>query len=168
MADRTIDSLLRAIADGQTNALSELYERTDKAVYAFALSILKNAQDAEDVMHDCYVNIFRSASCYHSDGKPMAWILTITRNLCMNLLRTRKRTVELTEAAWLRAEPTGEDRLILSMCMQELSDTERQIVVLHAIAGFKHREIAQFLSMTLSGVLSKYHRAIQKMKRSVQ
>jgi RNA polymerase sigma-70 factor (ECF subfamily) len=48
--------------------------------------------------------------------------------------------------------------------MEALSDTERQIVVLHAVSGFKHREIAAHLGLPLATVLSKYYRAIKKMK----
>ena len=49
-----------------------------------------------------------------------------------------------------------------------LSDTERQIVVLHAVSGFKHREIAACLELPLATVLSKYHRAIKKMKTNLE
>ncbi len=168
MTDRTIDSLLEAIADRQSGALETLYHKTDKAVYAYALSILKNAYDAEDAMQNSYIKIFQSAQSYRSEGKPMAWILTIVRNLCLNILNENKKTLPLADADYIRTETNADDRLILSSCMELLDDMERQIVVLHAVAGFKHREIAQYLSIELSTVLSKYSRALKKMKRRVQ
>ena len=61
-------------------------------------------------------------------------------------------------------EMTAEDKVVLQQCMENLSDTERQIVVLHAVSGFKHRQIAELLDLALPTVLSKYHRAIKKMK----
>ncbi len=61
-----------------------------------------------------------------------------------------------------------EDRTVLSACMRQLSDGERQIVTLHAVAGFKHREIAAILQMPLATVLSKYNRAIKKLKQHLQ
>ena len=167
----TVEYLLQEITDGSTAALEQLYRKTDRAVYAYALSILRNAQDAEDVLQECFIRIFRSAAFYHDDGKPMAWILTIAKNLCMDLLRSRNRITDLPDDVWLNLaapQTTHEDRLVLNACMQALSDKERQIVVLHAVAGFKHRQIAEFMDMSLTGVLSKYHRAIQKMKRRVQ
>ncbi len=167
MTDKTIETLLRAVADGQTQALAELYRKTDTAVYAYALSILKNAHDAQDVMQTCYIKIFHHAGDYRPNGKPMAWILTIVKNLCLNILRTERKVLPLEETVYLRADTGADDRLLLQACMQELNDEERQIVILHAIAGFKHREIAQYLSMSVSTVLSKYHRAMQKMKRKV-
>ena len=52
--------------------------------------------------------------------------------------------------------------------MNHLSDEERQIVVLHAVAGFKHREIADLTGLSLTGVLSKYSRALKKLKQYME
>ena len=76
-ADARLESLLQEISHGSTTALEKLYNLTDRAVYAFALSIVRNSYDAEDVLQECYIRVFRSAAFYHNDGKPMAWILTI-------------------------------------------------------------------------------------------
>ena len=57
-----------------------------------------------------------------------------------------------------------EDRLVLAALMNRLSDREREIVLLHAVSGLKHREIAKVLSLPLSTVLSKYSRAMKKLK----
>ena len=103
----------------------------------------------------------------------MAWIITIARNLCLQRLREHKRFSDLPEENWepyLRSQEgiSGEDRLILQECMQHLTDEERQIVVLHAVAGFKHREIASVLRMPLSTILSKYNRSIKKIHSALQ
>ena len=91
---QVLDQLLVDIAEENTGALAKLYEKTSANVYSFALSILKNAQDAEDVLQDCFVNIYAAAGEYHSAGKPLAWILTITKNLCLKKLREQKKTAE--------------------------------------------------------------------------
>lgn len=171
--DAGLDACLQKIAYGDMEALAELYRRTHKAVYAFALSVLKNTHDAEDVLHDCYVAIASAAEGYRSQGKPLAWIMTIARNLCMGKFRERKKTTELPDEDWqpsMAADPglTQEDRLILRECMTILSDTERQIVTLHAVGGFKHREIAAILELPLATVLSKYNRALKKLKKHME
>ena len=102
----------------------------------------------------------------------MAWILTITRNLCLLKLRERKRMADIPPENWepyLQAceNASPEDRLILTECMKLLSDEERQIVILHAVAGFKHRETAKLLELPLSTVLSKYNRAMKKLKNHI-
>ena len=165
-----LDACLAEIAENSPSALAELYRRTSAAVYGFALSILKNTHDAEDVLHDCYVGIYSAAASYRSEGKPMAWVLTIARNLCLLKLRERGKAAELSEEDWARQPapeygPDAEDRLVLEECMKSLTDEERQIVTLHAVAGFRHREIAQALELPLPTVLSKYSRAIKKLKK---
>ena len=64
------------------------------------------------------------------------------------------------------AEFSAGDKMTLSLCMKSLSDVGRQIVVLHAVSGLKHREIAALLKMPLPTVLSNYNRAIKKLQNA--
>lgn len=165
-----LDRCLLGIAQGDPAALEALYHSTSASIYSFALSILKNTHDAEDVLQDCYLKIYAGAERYRSSGKPMAWILTITRNLCYQKLRERQKIADLPQEdweLWLAGNEglSQEDRVVIRQCMELLSDEERQIVSLHAVAGFRHREIAELLSLPLATVLSKYHRAIKKLKQ---
>ena len=77
--DAELDTLLGRVAQCDTDALAALYRQTKASVFGYALSLLKNPYDAEDVLHDCFVSIYSAAEGYVSSGKPMAWILTITR-----------------------------------------------------------------------------------------
>ncbi len=163
-----LDSMIKDVASGSTESLSRLYMHTKVSVYSFALSLLKNPQDAEDVLQDTYLQIWNGAGNYQSRGKPMAWILTVTKNLCRKRLQASNRTVSIEE--YLDTLPTdlpSDDRITLEACMKLLTDEERQIVVLHAVSGFKHRQIAGLLELPLSTVLSKYHRAIKKMRATL-
>ena len=167
-----VDSCLLRLAGGDTAALGELYSLTSASVYGFALSILKNTHDAQDAAHDVYINVCNAVSAYKSCAKPMAWILTITRNLCLHKLRDRAKTADLPQEDWepyIQANPAlpPEEKLIISQCMTVLSDDERQIVLLHAVSGYKHREIAAFMSMPLATVLTKYNRALKKLKHAM-
>ncbi len=165
-----LEELLASVANGDTDCLGEVYKETSVNIYSFALSMLKNSHDAEDVMHDVYLTVLASAHGYERRGKPMAWILTITKNHCLMKLRQRNKNADYCSDNWEEtlALTTGlspEDTVILRMCMEKLSDEELRIVVLHAVSGFKHREIADILSLPLPTVLSKYSRAIRKLKK---
>ena len=167
---QNLDEYILNMAAGDSSALAALYEETSPAVYGFALSILKNRQDAEDVLQECFISAYGGAGGYSSHGKPMAWLLTIARNLCMQKLRERKRTSDIPEEDWERyleslERVTPEDKIVLEQCMKLLTDEERQIVVLHAVGGFKHREIAELTELPLPTVLSKYSRAIKKLRK---
>ncbi len=63
---------------------------------------------------------------------------------------------------------TVEDRQVLDAALTALADDERQIVLLHAVTGWKHREIAGLLELPLSTVLSKYRRALLKLKTKLE
>ena len=163
-----LDRHLVGIASGDKEALAALYGCTKSAIYGFALSILKNAHDAEDVLQDVFLQVWHAAPTYQSQGKPMAWLLTLTRNLALSRIREQGRAELLPQEtmhtfAHLPAV-TEEDRVTLAALLSQLGDQERQIVMLHALTGWKHREIAALLELPLSTVLSKYNRALKKLR----
>lgn len=88
---KKLDLYIERIANYDKDALAGLYHMTSASVYSFALSLLKNIQDAEDVLHDTYLQVYKTAASYKSMNKPLAWILTIARNLSLMKLRNRKR-----------------------------------------------------------------------------
>lgn len=164
-----LEALIGGIAAGSREDLAELYRRTRAAVYGLALSYLKNGAEAEDVAQDTFVKVWAAAPSYRPQGKPMAWLLTIARNLALGRLRSAARIQDLSEAEWsafsIESDTlTADDRTVLGAALARLSDEERHIVVLHAVCGLKHREIAQFLDLALPTVLSRYHRSLKKLK----
>ena len=167
-AREDLESLLLGVAAGDSHSLEELYHRTRTAVYGLVLSYLKHPQDAEDVTQDAFVRIWDTAASYRPQGKPMAWLLTVARNLALMRLRERGKTQELTDEEWSALpardpDVTTEDRHVLRAALSVLSEQERQVVMLHAVTGLKHREIAQLLELPLATVLSKYRRALKKL-----
>lgn len=169
------DRLILDMAGGDREAFRKLYEATDSTVYGLALSIMKNRQDAEDVMHDAYIKIYRGASLYQPSGKPLAWIISIVRNLCLNRIREGNRADAFDDAERINeVEDPGDDierstaRMVLDTAMEVLDDEEREIVILHALTGYRHREIAEMLGIPQGTVLSKYNRALKKMKNKLK
>jgi RNA polymerase sigma-70 factor (ECF subfamily) len=166
------ENLIIRMAGGDGAAFQELYQQTADVVYGFALSILRNKQDAEDVMHDAFIKTYTSAVSYKPAGKPMAWILTIVRNLCYNKIRAGKVCEDLEQYEDLASESDDSeavlDRAILESAMSILDEEERQVVILHALTGYKHREIAEILDLPTGTVLSKYNRAIKKMRKEIE
>lgn len=172
-ASQTLDeNLIVRMAGGDGGAFRELYQQTSGTVYGFAMSILRNRHDAEDVMHDAFIKIYTSAVTYKPAGNPMAWILTIVRNLCYNRIRAGKVCEDLSQYDDLAGvsddSETVLDRMVLETAMKILDAEERQIVVLHAMTGFKHREIAEILDLPTGTVLSKYNRALRKLRNEME
>jgi len=146
-----LQQLLIHIAGGEREALAELYQRTRSAVYGLALSYLKNAHDAQDLTQDVYVQVWDRAEQYRLTGSPMGWLLAVCRNLCLMRLRRTERHAVLSEAEWdaIPQQETGlttEERTLLQHVLSRLGEEERRIVLLHAVTGLKHREIAALLA----------------------
>lgn len=167
------DKLLLLVATGDAEAFQQLYHNTDRTIYGFILSITKNPQDAEEIMQETFLKIWTSAGGYQSLGKPLAWMFTIARNLCYMKFRDQKHESDIGLSDLSEGE-LGEfcpqiedaaDKLVLFAALNILKEEERQIVLLHTTAGLKHREIAASLQLPLATVLSKYNRAMKKMKQ---
>lgn len=167
------EELLIRAGTGDESAFHQLYLNTQRAVYSFILSILKNPQDAEEVMQETYLKLWTSASSYQPQGKPLAWMFTVAKNLCYMKFRDRKRIADIGLEE-LSGEELGEvcaplenltDAIVLRAALGILKEEERQIVLPHTFAGLKHREIAGALQMPLATVLSKYSRAMKKLQQ---
>ncbi len=168
-----IDDSIRRIAQGDDNALQSLYDQTASSIYAYALSFTKSVPDAQDVMHDTFIKVYENAHTYNSYGKPMAWILTITKNLCLQKFRQQSHICDMSdETIWTQfdgnTQMSADDKMFVTQYLAKLNEDERTIVVLHAVSGLKHREIAKHLDMPLATVLSKYNRAIKKLKTIIE
>ena len=166
----TDEQLILRIAGGDREALAQIYLKSKGSVYAFALSILHDAQGAEDVMQETFLQLWNAAGSYVPRGQnPTAWLLGIARNLSLKHLRTSQKSGVPMEELPDTADPldqflAAENRIVTRAVMAQLSEEERQIVVLHAVSGLKHREIADILEKPLSTVLNKYRRALKKLQ----
>lgn len=168
--DELLEQLLKGIARGDLSALEELYNASRSLVYGFALSIVKNRECAEDVMQETYVKIYQSAAGYKAQGKPMAWIITIVRNLALMTLRENRHIANDFDVEWAPPQDNdftevSLDRVVLQTAARRLADDEWQIVMLHSVSGLKHKEIARVLEIPLSTTLSKYRRALAKLQK---
>ena len=158
-----VSHYLERIALNDIEAFNELYDLINNNVYSFALSILKNSEDAKDVMQEVFITIYHNAFKYQNQNKPMAWILTITKNIAYNKIRSNKKTINVEEIEFI-TKPNHDDKILIEYLLNNLNEDERNIIILHAMNGFKFNEIAKILDLKLTTTLSKYHRAIKKLK----
>ena len=168
-----VEALLAALAAGDTEALGGLYALIKTDIYAFALSKLCNREDAEDITHDTFVQLYKYAPQYRPGGKPMAWIITIALNLIRRKCNRERPTLSFDEAIGdcsdygEFARSVAESELLRQLLLT-LAEEEREIITLHIVSGLKHREIAKLLGKPLSTVLSRYNRAMKKLQIRLQ
>lgn len=124
-------------------------------------------------MQDTYLQLVSSAGSYRPQESPEAssWPWPGTWALCACGRNGGFRPPEEEETETLPAAGNeagrAEDRLVLECAMRVLGDEERQVVMLHAVAGLKHRETAALMGLPLSTVLSRYHRALSKLQKAL-
>ena len=168
-----IEELLEKIALGSVSAIGELYELIKTDVFSYALSKMGNKQDAEDITHDTFLQIYKHAKQYTKKGKPMAWIITIELNLIRRQYQLSSRYTALNEtheniSSDENVEENAINNAFLLQMLKTLNSDEREIISLHIISGLKHREIAKLFEKPLSTILSKYNRAIKKLQSAVK
>ncbi|HAS72961.1 MAG TPA: RNA polymerase sigma factor [Clostridiales bacterium UBA8960] len=167
------EGLFQRIATGDSEALEKLYHATERTLYAYALALTRNHDHAVDLIQECYLKVMGAAHLYRPMGKPLAWLFTITRNLYLMDYRKQKRMTPYDPQDFEKAYPfsfveSSEDRIVLEGALTQLTEQEREIVLLYAVSGLKHKDIAEHLNLSLNTVLSKYHRALKKLKRHLE
>lgn len=156
-------SLVEQARSGSTAAFEELVRRHFRAAYAVALAILGNQMDAEDVCHDGFLKALDRLNDCRNPDKFAAWLFQIVRNRARNYRVYRKVReavpLELTVAGakddTARDVERSELRGLLERALATLSDVQREVVLLHDMEGWKHREIAQALG--ISEVSARQH-----------
>lgn len=168
-----IEELLSALARGDTAAMGALYDLIRTDVFAYALSKTGKKQEADDITHDTFIQIYRYAKQYRPKGKPMAWIVTIELNLIRKRYRQNARYAGFDES--FQSVSTGEnleetvvENTFLRALLETLNEAEREVVSLRVVTGLKHKEIAKLTGEPLSTVLSRYNRAIKKLQLIVK
>lgn len=166
MNKREIDDALKKIAQGDNDALGRLYEETKRGVYAFLFSYFNNKDDCDDAVQTTFLKVKQNASSYKS-GNGLAWILQIAKNVALNELRAKSNR-EKFEAEAAKGKSCYEESFyggaLMDLIKQVLDEDEQRIVALHAVVGYKHKEIAKFLDCPVGTVTSKYKRAADKIK----
>lgn len=168
----TQEEMLHQMRRGDMDAFGAFYQETVRSVYSFILSLTKNPQETEDLVQETYLTVWERAEDYRPQGKPLAWVFTIARNLCYMRFREQKTRSHLgLEALEEREEGSiclpleqAEDRKLLLEALSLLKTQDRQIVLLHAAAGMKHREVAEALELPLATELSRYNRSMKKLQ----
>jgi len=160
---------------GDEEAFTRIVECYQVPVYNLCRRILSDPYEAEDAAQEAFLKAYRSISKYDRDRKFLNWILTIASNHCVDRLRRRRFKLisldnlvpgSLPEEKTLSPESTlleKEKRDAVQELLNELGPHDRAVVVLKYWYEMSNEEIAEMLSMTVSAVKSRLHRARRDM-----
>lgn len=135
-----------------------LYEQYKNGIYRYALSIMKDSREAEDILHDTFVKVL-SDGLRCASGKEQAWLYRVARNLCFDRLRRAKKEQPQTQ---LPEDP--ENRYAYIDLIASLSPQEQELVTLKIVGGLSHGEIGQILGITAKAAQKRYERAIATLR----
>lgn len=164
--------IVKRVRDGRTHDFRRLIQRYHKCVYAIAYGILRRREDAEDVVQDVFVKVFRYLSTYSDDKSFWSWIRRITVNCCLDRLPTDVPTEDIDQIVDYR-QPfiDSVETEVLSRCEDEITDSAvaglpvayRVVVVLRYYDGMTTGEIAETLNMPAGTVRARLYRALKML-----
>jgi RNA polymerase sigma-70 factor (ECF subfamily) len=172
----TDGDLVRKARRGDERAFGQLVERYQRPAYAVALSVTGRHEDAEDAAQEAFlVALDRLEEC-RSPERFGGWLMTIVRNRSKNLVRREalRETDEVPPGARSRiptpdrVAETAELRAQLRGALMALPELQRQIVLLHDLEGWKHREIADRLDLPCGTVRSHLHFARKSLRSALR
>jgi RNA polymerase sigma-70 factor (ECF subfamily) len=169
--------LLSQSALKNQNAFNTLYQLTSAKLYGVALRILRRQDWAEEVLQECYVNIWNHAGDYAlAKSAPLTWMTSIVRNRCLDWLR-RPHTeatgeeYEVAVDAWQDDSPGPLDQLTaasdaqaLARCLEQLEAKQRQSIMLAFFNGLSHSELASHMKQPLGTVKTWVRRGLERLK----
>ncbi len=157
-----------------SRALDDLYRRHGSEVYRYALAVLGNHADAEDVTQTTFLNAYRSLEQGVRPRKPSNWLLTIASNAIKQRFRqeqARPREVELDrEPAGRRAEDQEDGPTVgeLLAALSRIPPQQRQAIVLREFEGRSYKEIAEIIGVTTSALETLLFRARRSLTEELE
>ena len=168
-------TLIRRCQAGNTEAFAALFEETRNLVFRTAYLVLGNALDAEDILQEVFIQVYRCMGSYDPGrGAFSTWLYRITVNRCLNLRRRRSFLTlaleELPESAWREAAISESQPAVLEAvqhALMQLSMKLRVVIVLRFFWDLPNSEIAEILNLPLGTVKSRLNLALRSLGRDL-
>ena len=172
--------LLRAVAAGDKEALRQLYDRHSAMLFALSLKILTDRTEAEDVLQEAFVQVWKTAGSFDEGrGKPLGWLIMLTRSRAIDRLRSRKTRSRITDSmandASRGAEPktpsddaqASEAQRAVREALKVLPSDQRIPIEMAYFGGLTQFEIAQQLGQPLGTVKTRMRNGMIRLREQL-
>jgi RNA polymerase sigma-70 factor (ECF subfamily) len=172
--------LVESARGGDREAFRTLFERYNRRAYALALGIVRQADDALDVVQDAFIKAHKHLDKFEGTSSFYTWLYRIVMNLAIDHLRKHKRTVELRDGDDVsddsllpqllggnpgRALMDKEIRDRIDRALAELSDNHRSVLVMRELEGLSYEEMAKVMACSKGTIMSRLFHARKNMQR---
>ncbi len=175
--------LIYRVAKVDKEALEALYTRYSPSVYSLAMFMLRQEALAEEATQDIFLNIWLKASSYKPDrGEPKAWIMSVAHHKIVDVIRTRRRALNVTDPGdyeTLDLLPSGQisteeevernfERERILNALSTRPPAQRQVIMMAYFGGYSQSEMAQMLQQPLGTVKTRVRLAMQKLRIALE
>ena len=168
-------SLIREVARGDRDAFRRFYDRYATLVFTFAMRILRVRSEAEDLLQEIFLQVWRQAGDYDlKRGSPEAWLITITRSRAINRLRDiRRRDKGVVPLEDPMKESLGkvqngsaesEARVMIGGALSQISEAQRKVLELAYFDGLTQSEVAARLGEPLGTVKTRMRDGLERLR----
>lgn len=165
-----LEKLAKKIKNKNEVAFDELFHSTRDYLFYFVFGILRNEEASDDILQETYLTVFEKITSYEGNNF-LAWIMTIARNKAFNYYKKENRMTYLESSAQeflLREDSNESELLLLSDMSKILKPDEMQIVMMHILGNYTHKQISNGLDIPLGTSTWKYNEAMKKLKSKLE
>jgi RNA polymerase sigma-70 factor, ECF subfamily len=175
-ADEFVGSLLHAVADGDRNAFSRLYDRMQPRVLGLAMRILRDSGHAEEVTQEVFLEVWQLAGTFDSNkGSACGWILRKTHSRAIDRVRSsqtrRARDLRIGVRDLLEPQHDILETVALKINSEKvgkalgtLPDAQREAVALAHLGGYSHSEVSEILQVPIGTVKTRIRAGIDRLR----
>ena len=171
----SIDENVRLAGAGDVAAFEELYRRYNRRVYSLCLRMTRSASEAEDLVQNVFIQIFRKLKTFRGDSSFTTWLHRLTVNEVLMHFRKNSKKERTTDDGEIPIEVVHGtqnpsrmsliDRIALDEAIRQLSPGYRAVFILHDMEGYEHEEIGKILGCAVGTSKSQLHKARLKLRR---
>ena len=165
---KELEELFIEIKYGNKIAFEKLYNNYNKLIYSIAYSILKNKQDAEDVVQIVFEKLYLIDKEKLPNRNESSWLYSVTKNETINYLKHNKNNIDLDSIYNIEDDNNEINKIIdqdsYNRLIDKLNDKEKEIISLKIVSNLSFEEIGKLLKEPTGTIKWKYYKAVNTLK----
>lgn len=159
-----MELLVKKAKRGDAEAFITLMEENKQSMYKVARGFLRSEEDAADAMAETVLNCYEKIGCLKENTYFKTWMIRILINNCKDILQRQRRQMPAEDIPEREDERCGDGILEFQELIEPLGEQDRSIFTLYYVYGMKVREIASYMEMKESTVLSRLKRGREALR----